>query len=44
MRQHNEVAIVGERLLRFAAWTIRHRPDEVLAQMRAALIAAGWRP
>lgn len=43
MRQHNEVAIAGERLLRFPGWALRQRPDEVVADMRAALIAAGWR-
>lgn len=44
MRQHNEVAIAGERLLRFPGFALRLRPDEVIAQVRAALIAAGWRP
>jgi very-short-patch-repair endonuclease len=44
MRQHNEIVIAGDRLLRFTSWMIRRRPDEVVAQMRAALIAAGWRP
>ncbi|MGN9911559.1 hypothetical protein ACTMTJ_28765 [Phytohabitans sp. LJ34] len=44
MRQHNEIAIAGERLLRFPAWMIRHRPDEVVDQVKAALFAAGWRP
>ena len=44
MRHQNEVVIAGERLLRIPAWMVRHRPDEVLAQVRAALIAAGWRP
>jgi hypothetical protein len=44
MRQQNEIVIAGERLLRFPAWMIRHRPEEVLAQIRAALIAAGWQP
>jgi hypothetical protein len=43
MRQHNEIAIAGERLLRFPAWAIRHRSDEVVTQLRAALSAAGWR-
>ncbi|WP_232074995.1 endonuclease domain-containing protein [Phytohabitans suffuscus] len=43
MRQHNEVTIAGERLLRFPAWMIRHQPDEVLDQLRAALYTAGWR-
>jgi very-short-patch-repair endonuclease len=44
MRQHNEVVIAGERLLRFSGWMVRHRPDEVAADVCAALTAAGWRP
>lgn len=44
MRRQNEVWIAGDRILRFPAWLIRARPDEVAAQLRAALIAAGWRP
>jgi hypothetical protein len=44
MRQHNEVIIAGERLLRFAGWMVRHRPHEVAAVVRAALLAAGWTP
>jgi very-short-patch-repair endonuclease len=43
MRQQNEIVIAGERLLRFPAWMIRHKPDEVLDQVGAALRAAGWR-
>ena len=43
MRRQNELWIPGERVLRFPAWAVRHRPDEVLAQVRAALMAAGWR-
>ncbi|MGN9912514.1 DUF559 domain-containing protein [Phytohabitans sp. LJ34] len=44
MRQHNEIAIAGERLLRFPGWALRQCPEEVLTDLRAALIAAGWRP
>ena len=44
MRQHNEIAISGVRLLRFSGWLLRRRPAEVVAQLRAALIAGGWRP
>lgn len=44
MRQHNEAAIAGERLLRFPGFALRSHPDEVIAQVRAALVAAGWRP
>lgn len=44
MRQQNELAIAGERLLRFPGFALRSRPDEVITQVRAALVAAGWRP
>ena len=44
MRQHNEIVISGVRLLRFTGWQLRHRPREVVDQLRAALIAGGWRP
>lgn len=43
MRRQNEIWIKGDRVLRFSAWQVRHRPDEVAAQLRAALEAAGWR-
>jgi len=43
MRQQNEITIAGQRLLRFPAWMVRHQPDETVAQVRAALVAAGWR-
>ncbi|MDQ7904558.1 hypothetical protein RB614_08475 [Phytohabitans sp. ZYX-F-186] len=42
MQHHNEIAIAGETLLRFPAWLVRHKPDEVAGQVRAALLAAGW--
>jgi len=32
----------GSRVLRFPAWTLRTRPADVAAQVRAALLAAGW--
>ncbi|BCB83376.1 hypothetical protein Psuf_006890 [Phytohabitans suffuscus] len=41
IRQRNEVAISGERLLRLPGWALRRHPDEVLADLRAALCAAG---
>jgi very-short-patch-repair endonuclease len=41
MRRQNEIWIHGDRVLRFSAWQIRHRPDQVAAQLRAALQAAG---
>jgi hypothetical protein len=43
MRSGNEIAISGVRLLRFPGWAVRHRPDEVIGDVRAALEAAGWR-
>jgi hypothetical protein len=42
MKRQNALWIAGDRVLRFPAWAIRERPDEVFAQVRAALIAAGW--
>jgi very-short-patch-repair endonuclease len=44
MKRQNDLWVAGDRVLRFPAWAVRTRPDEVLAQVRAALIAAGWRP
>jgi hypothetical protein len=44
MRRQNDLFIRGERVLRFPAWLVREHPDEVIAQVRDALIAAGWRP
>ncbi|WP_412745626.1 hypothetical protein [Krasilnikovia sp. MM14-A1004] len=43
MLRQNEVWISGDRILRFPSWLLRARPDEVAAQIRAALTAAGWR-
>lgn len=43
MRRQNDLWIAGDRVLRFPAWVVRARPDEVAAQVRAALVAAGWR-
>ncbi|HWS38759.1 MAG TPA: DUF559 domain-containing protein [Actinoplanes sp.] len=37
MRRQNELWIPGDRVLRFPAWALRHRPEEVLAQLKAAL-------
>jgi very-short-patch-repair endonuclease len=42
MKRQNEVWIAGDRVLRFPAWLVRARPDEVFAQIRAALIAGGY--
>jgi hypothetical protein len=44
MSRQNELWIPGERVLRFPAWLVRERPHEVIAQIRAALMAAGWVP
>jgi very-short-patch-repair endonuclease len=44
MSRQNEVWIAGDRVLRFSAWQVRHRPAEVAEQLRKALEAAGWTP
>lgn len=44
MKRQNEVWIQGDRVLRFPTFLLRHRPDDLFGQVRAALIAAGWRP
>jgi very-short-patch-repair endonuclease len=44
MARQNALWIPGGRVLRFPSWAIRHHPDEVTTQLRAALYAAGWRP
>ncbi|MFC0532665.1 endonuclease domain-containing protein [Phytohabitans kaempferiae] len=37
MRRQNEIWIRGDRVLRYSAWQVRHQPDYVVAQLRAAL-------
>ncbi|MEH0829470.1 MULTISPECIES: endonuclease domain-containing protein [unclassified Micromonospora] len=44
MARQNDVWASGDRILRFPAWLVRARPDEVAATLRRALTAAGWRP
>lgn len=44
MHRQNTLWIAGDRVLRFPTWALRHDPTKVLAQVRAALTAAGWRP
>jgi very-short-patch-repair endonuclease len=44
MKRQNEIWITGDRVLRFPAFIVRRRPDEVFAAVRRALTAAGWRP
>ena len=43
MARHNDLSMKGEVLLRFPAWMVRERPQEVLAKIREALVNAGWR-
>ncbi|MFG3419242.1 hypothetical protein [Micromonospora sp. NPDC048063] len=43
MKRQNDVWTSGDRILRFPAWLVRARPDEVADSVRRALIAAGWR-
>jgi hypothetical protein len=42
MKRQNDLWVAGDRVLRFPAWLVRRRPAEVAAQVRAALVAAGW--
>ncbi len=42
MRRQNALWVDGDRVLRFPSWAVRSHPDEVVAQLRAALRAAGW--
>ncbi|MEU8007151.1 DUF559 domain-containing protein [Catellatospora sp. NPDC049111] len=42
MRRQNALWVSGERVLRFPAWAVRNKPDEVLETVRSALRAAGW--
>ncbi|MEU6075858.1 DUF559 domain-containing protein [Micromonospora sp. NPDC047074] len=42
MRRQNDLWIDGDRVLRFPAWAVRNDSRTVLAQLRAALRAAGW--
>jgi very-short-patch-repair endonuclease len=44
LRRQNEIWIAGDRILRFAAFDLRQRSEYVVAQLRAALEAAGWQP
>ncbi|SCE65004.1 Protein of unknown function (DUF559) [Micromonospora viridifaciens] len=42
MRRQNDLWVDGDRVLRFPTWVLRAQPEEVVAQLRAALRAAGW--
>jgi very-short-patch-repair endonuclease len=44
MRRQNDLWTSGDRILRFPAWLVRARPDEVIDTVRRALVAAGWTP
>jgi very-short-patch-repair endonuclease len=44
MKRQNDLWVAGDRLLRFPSWIVRSNPAEVAAQVRAVLVAAGWRP
>jgi hypothetical protein len=44
MQRQNDLWVQGDRLLRFPAWVVMHRPDTVATQIEAALRAAGWLP
>ncbi|WBB73268.1 DUF559 domain-containing protein [Micromonospora sp. WMMD1128] len=43
MRRQNELWVEGDRILRFPSWALRTEPEAVIAQIPAALRAAGWR-
>ncbi|SIN40133.1 endonuclease domain-containing protein [Micromonospora cremea] len=43
MRRQNDLWTSGDRILRFPAWLVRARPEEVADTVRRALVAAGWR-
>ncbi|MEU5961588.1 hypothetical protein ABZ777_10325 [Micromonospora parva] len=42
VRRQNDVWTSGDGILRFPAWLVRGRPDEVADTVRRALVAAGW--
>jgi very-short-patch-repair endonuclease len=44
MRRQNDVWISGDRILRFSAWQVRHRPAEVIEQLQRALNLAARHP
>jgi very-short-patch-repair endonuclease len=42
MARQNALWRAGDRVLRVPAWLVRDHPEIVVAQVRAALLAAGW--
>jgi hypothetical protein len=42
--RQNDLWIDDEIVVRFPAWAIANRPDQVARQLRRALIRGGWRP
>ncbi|NUT32788.1 MAG: DUF559 domain-containing protein [Hamadaea sp.] len=43
LARQNDLWVSGDRILRFPAFLVLHKPDEVLRQLTAALRAAGWK-
>ncbi|WP_344134322.1 endonuclease domain-containing protein [Luedemannella flava] len=43
MHRQNALSAHGLRTLRFPSFAVREQPDVVVAQLRTALVAAGWR-
>jgi len=42
MKRQNDLWVSGLRVLRFPSFLVRERPQEVIEQVRCALIAGGW--
>jgi hypothetical protein len=42
--RQNDLWIGDEISLRFPAWALRRRPEQVASQLRRALVRGGWRP
>jgi hypothetical protein len=42
--RQNDLWIDKEIVVRFPAWAVTNRPDQVARQLRRALIRGGWRP
>lgn len=42
LARQNDLWVSGDRILRFPAFLVLHKPDDVLRQLIAALRAAGW--
>ncbi len=44
MSRANALVGSGDVVLRFPAWLVRNRPEQVIDQLRSALLARGWQP